>query len=80
MQGWLSREYRKMVPRYSVGFAERGKSMDLVTVFSLDTAVEGLSAAKVDDRLEVSFQRKGAREGFEYRVAGGRGQVAPLRR
>lgn len=65
-QGWISREYRAKVPRSSVSFSARGRSMDLVTVFSLHAPATAVRLKPAGAQLEVSWQRNGAVEGFRY--------------
>jgi hypothetical protein len=77
-QGWISRDYEQMLPRYSAAFSEQGSDADLVTLLSLDAAASEPQLTRGDGELSVRWKRSGAVEGFRYRVEAGRGQLTAL--
>lgn len=76
-QGWVSRTYQKKAPRHSVSFSTRGRSVDLVTVFSLEAPASGVRLKSAGAELELKWLRNGQVEGFRY-DSSGQGEVTEL--
>lgn len=74
-QGWISRQHRTVEPNWALSYSACGESVALATLLflggSAPTDQTGQLAARVDTgRVELTWRRDGATEGFVLRRGG----------